>query len=151
MSFLKIKKMWDQISSSQVTSESTYVNRRQLLKNLGCAGLGLPLLTGCAEGTGGSSSALAGPSDSTGPYGQVPQFWVKQWVDLFPAVRNIRFRTERDVTAERLTTGYNNFYEFSPRKEHVSRLVSIFQTRPWQIEVTGLVKKPQTFDIDDLV
>ena len=151
MSFLKIKKMWDQIPSSQVTSESTYINRRQLLRNLGCAGLGLPLLTGCAEATGGSSSVLAGPSDFTGPYGQVPQFWVKQWADLFPAVRNIRFRTERDVTAERLTTGYNNFYEFTTTKQRVKDLVKGFTVNPWKVEIKGEVEKQGTYDLDDLI
>jgi hypothetical protein len=72
MSSLAIKKPWDRIPSSQVTSESAYVNRRQFLRSLGFAGLGLPMLAGCTEE--GASTALAGPADSTGPYGQVPQY-----------------------------------------------------------------------------
>ena len=71
--------------------------------------------------------------------------------DLYPAKPNEHYTLDRPLTKERVAATYNNFYEFSPRKEHVTRLVSNFKTRPWQIEVTGLVKKPQTFDIDDLV
>ncbi len=45
---------------------------------------------------------------------------------------------------------YNNFYEFTTSKQGVARLAKDFKTSPWTIEVAGLVKKPQTFDIDDL-
>ena len=45
---------------------------------------------------------------------------------------------------------YNNFYEFTISKQGVARLAKDFKTSPWTIEVAGLVKKPQTFDIDDL-
>jgi methionine sulfoxide reductase catalytic subunit len=71
--------------------------------------------------------------------------------DLYPALRNERFALDRAITPEAISARYNNFYEFSPQKERVARLVTNFRTRPWHIEVTGLVKKPQTFDIDDLV
>ena len=116
MSYLKIKKAWDQIPSSQVTPESSYVNRRRFLKNLGFTGMGLPMLAGCTEAIEGPVSVLDGPGGSTGPYRQVPQFWVKQWKDFFPAAANARFKTKRGVTDEKITTGYNNFYEFTTTK-----------------------------------
>jgi sulfoxide reductase catalytic subunit YedY len=46
---------------------------------------------------------------------------------------------------------YNNFYEFSTEKEEVSQLVGKFETRPWEVEVTGLVANPGKFALDDLV
>jgi sulfoxide reductase catalytic subunit YedY len=70
---------------------------------------------------------------------------------LYPAKRSERFTLDRPLTDEPVAARYNNFYEFSPNKQQVSRLVDPFQTRPWQIEIKGLVKKPQTFAIDDLV
>jgi sulfoxide reductase catalytic subunit YedY len=48
-------------------------------------------------------------------------------------------------------TNYNNYYEFSTNKEAVARLASDFSTRPWTVEVGGLVNKPGTYAIDDLL
>ena len=47
--------------------------------------MGLPMLAGCTEAIEGPVSVLDGPGGSTGPYRQVPQFWVKQWEDRTPA------------------------------------------------------------------
>jgi sulfoxide reductase catalytic subunit YedY len=51
---------------------------------------------------------------------------------------------------EQITT-YNNFYEFSTDKAEPARLASGFKTSPWQVAVGGLVNKPQTFAIADLL
>jgi sulfoxide reductase catalytic subunit YedY len=48
-------------------------------------------------------------------------------------------------------TNYNNFYEFSTVKESVAAAAKGFVTRPWTVEVGGLVNKPKTFDIDELL
>jgi sulfoxide reductase catalytic subunit YedY len=48
-------------------------------------------------------------------------------------------------------TNYNNFYEFSIDKEEVARLSTNFMTRPWGIKVGGLVNKPATFTLDDIM
>ncbi|MGA3066862.1 MAG: protein-methionine-sulfoxide reductase catalytic subunit MsrP, partial [Tepidisphaeraceae bacterium] len=48
-------------------------------------------------------------------------------------------------------THYNNFYEFSTDKESVAAAAAGFVTRPWQVEVGGLVSKPRVFDLDDLL
>ena len=48
-------------------------------------------------------------------------------------------------------THYNNFYEFSTQKEAVAAKAKNFITRPWTVEVGGLVHKPKTFDLDDLI
>jgi methionine sulfoxide reductase catalytic subunit len=48
-------------------------------------------------------------------------------------------------------THYNNFYEFSTDKEAVAPRAKNFVTRPWTVEVGGLVHKPKTFDLDDLI
>ena len=71
--------------------------------------------------------------------------------DLYPAKRNEMYTLDRPLTSEFDAANYNNFYEFSTRKNLVVRLAERLQTRPWQVEVAGLVQKPQTFDIDDLV
>jgi sulfoxide reductase catalytic subunit YedY len=48
-------------------------------------------------------------------------------------------------------THYNNFYEFGVNKDDPAKNAHTLHTRPWTIQVTGLVKKPQTFDIDTLM
>lgn len=47
-------------------------------------------------------------------------------------------------------TQYNNFYEFTMDKGAVAEKAKNFITTPWQVEVSGFVNQPRTFDIDDL-
>ncbi|MEM1079725.1 MAG: protein-methionine-sulfoxide reductase catalytic subunit MsrP [Pseudomonadota bacterium] len=48
-------------------------------------------------------------------------------------------------------TSYNNFYEFGFDKGDPARHASALTTDPWSIKVDGLVDKPGTYDISDLV
>ena len=48
-------------------------------------------------------------------------------------------------------TNYNNYYEFTFDKEDVAKLAAGFTTHPWSVEVTGLVNKPRTFAIEELI
>src|SRR5580658_9279536 len=60
------------------------------------------------------------------------------------------------TTGEQLTTfdditHYNNFYEFGVDKGDPAKNAGALPTRPWSVKVEGLVTKPLTFDIDDLL
>jgi sulfoxide reductase catalytic subunit YedY len=48
-------------------------------------------------------------------------------------------------------TTYNNYYEFGTDKSEPAHNAHTLQIRPWTVQVTGLVKKPQTVNIDDLL
>jgi sulfoxide reductase catalytic subunit YedY len=48
-------------------------------------------------------------------------------------------------------TNYNNYYEFSTDKQAVAPLSKDFPSRPWDVEVTGLVNNPKTYAIEDLL
>jgi len=48
-------------------------------------------------------------------------------------------------------TTFNNYYEFGTDKSQPAKNAHTLQIRPWTIQVTGLVKKPQTVNIDDLL
>jgi len=48
-------------------------------------------------------------------------------------------------------TTYNNYYEFGTDKDQPAKNAHTLQIRPWTVQVTGLVKKPQTVNIDDLL
>ena len=56
-----------------------------------------------------------------------------------------------DVTPYARATTYNNYYEFGTGKEDPSRNAGSFRTRPWTVEVAGLVKKPGRYAFDDLL
>jgi methionine sulfoxide reductase catalytic subunit len=117
---IKIPKGWE-IPEREATPEDIYLNRRQILLGAGFLGV---------------QSLLRAATESAVPY---------------PAHRNPEFVLDRTITAEQAATGYNNFYEFhGTDKEAVKNLVGKFVTRPWTVEVTGLVKKPQTLDVDNL-
>jgi len=69
---------------------------------------------------------------------------------LYPAKRNEKFVLDREVTPERITAHYNNFYEFGMSKDIAAAAESL-KTRPWTLKIDGLVEKPQEIAIDDLV
>src|SRR3546814_8246026 len=48
-------------------------------------------------------------------------------------------------------THYNNFYEFGTDKLDPSRNAGRLRTSQWTLKITGLVKKPQTYDVDRLI
>ena len=48
-------------------------------------------------------------------------------------------------------THYNNYYEFTTDKEGVAALAKDFKTSPWSVEVSGLVAKPGSYTMEDLV
>jgi len=61
------------------------------------------------------------------------------------------FRVNEPETSLENITHYNNFYEFSTDKEGVAAAAAHFDTSGWQVAVGGLVRNPQTFDLDDLL
>ena len=48
-------------------------------------------------------------------------------------------------------TTYNNFYEFGMGKSDPSKKSNKFQPNPWAINIEGLVKKPFTLNLEDLL
>ncbi len=48
-------------------------------------------------------------------------------------------------------TGYNNYYEFTTSKNGIGFLARNLKIAPWTVAVGGLVNKPQTFAIEDLL
>jgi methionine sulfoxide reductase catalytic subunit len=121
------------VLSSEITPRSLYENRRDFLKAAGIL-TGSALLAACTT-TGDSSSASQSASDPA----SVAGFSGK--TDELGAPLN----SYEDIT------NYNNYYEFSENKEAVNPLSKDFKTRPWTVEVSGLVNKPKTFGIDDLL
>ena len=129
MPFIRNPKGWE-ISENEVTSEDACVNRRRFLKGAGVVGAGV------AIGVAGPK-LLAAKSERK--------------LNALNARRNEKYKVKRVLTAESIATNYNNFYEFTEQKTLVKELAKDFPNRPWKVEVGGLVNKPRTFDIDDIM
>ncbi|MBA3693404.1 MAG: protein-methionine-sulfoxide reductase catalytic subunit MsrP [Acidobacteria bacterium] len=126
-----IKKPSD-IKSSEITDERIFLNRRNFIR----AGL----LAGTTLATAGIYRFINPPP---------PKAVVTAEIENL--TKPTDFRTEEKLNTFEEITNYNNFYEFSTSKTSVARRAENFITRPWTIEVGGLVQKPKTFDIEELL
>ena len=55
-------------------------------------------------------------------------------------------------TKEEVATSYNNFYEFSLEKDEVKKRVEKWNLdKQWKIEISGLVDKPKSYSLEDLI
>ena len=61
------------------------------------------------------------------------------------------YKLDEKLTSKEDVTTYNNFYEFGTSKEDPARNAGSLTTRPWTIEVGGLVAKPQVIDIETIM
>ena len=122
----------DKILSSEITPEHVYLNRRNFLR----AGL----VAGTVLGTGLTYRYFNPNAISEQP---TPDISNLKAADIQPA--GDPPNTLADIT------NYNNFYEFSTDKRAVAGEARALITRPWTVEVGGLVQRPRTFDIDELL
>ena len=110
------------VRPSEITPERVYQTRRRFMHVIGAAGL--------------ASSVPAAALHAA-------------WMDskgFAPAPPS-----EDTVTPRGYATSFNNFYEFGTDKNDPAELGSRLTTEPWNVEVAGLVGKPGTYDIEDLL
>src|SRR5262249_3109731 len=122
----------DDIKSSEITDEKLYWNRRTFIRGA--------VLAATATATGWLYRKLATPNQQPAKT-DVAQ---PNPANGYLTPEGLRATDFQDIT------NYNNFYEFSTSKEGVAPRAKNFVTRPWTVEVGGIVHKPKTFDIDDL-
>jgi sulfoxide reductase catalytic subunit YedY len=111
------------IAESAITPKSLYLRRREFIAAAagGVAAAALPSIAGAAQLT---VPLTAKPS---------------------------AYKVDAKLTSKEDVTGYNNFYEFGTGKEDPARNSGSLNTRPWTIEVGGLVAKPQVIDIETIL
>ncbi|MFT6451903.1 MAG: sulfoxide reductase catalytic subunit YedY [Halocynthiibacter sp.] len=68
-----------------------------------------------------------------------------------PAMAKGRFSTNEQPNTFEEITNYNNFYEFGTGKEDPARNAHTLTTDPWSVVIDGLVEKPGTYDLADLL
>ena len=121
---IRRRKGWE-IPEREATSESVYLGRRTLVRAMGLGGIAL-----AAPGV-----ALAEDDPSASKY---------------PVRREDRFGAHGAITAEKLATTYNNYYEFDTDKS-IWRAAQKLPIRPWTVKVSGKVEKPFEIGFDDLL
>jgi sulfoxide reductase catalytic subunit YedY len=122
----------NEIKSSEITDEKTFLNRRNFIR----AGL----LAGTTLATAGAYRFINPPPAKEAITAEIRDI-----------AKPTDFRTEEKLNSFQEITNYNNYYEFSTSKTAVARAAEDFVTRPWTIEVGGMVQKPKTFDIEELL
>jgi sulfoxide reductase catalytic subunit YedY len=117
------------IDPAEITPKEMYLNRRSFIRSTGLIA-GSVALAACMPQVGtqepqttGEPTEVAGLKDELGD----------------PA------NTFNEITH------YNNYYEFTTDKEGVAALAKNFKTSPWSVEVSGLVAKPGSYTMEDLV
>jgi len=122
------------INPSDITPEDVYINRRQFMK-LGALALGASVLASCMPSSGTETSVTSTAAGIEGA----------SQTEAMPEDLAAELTSFEDIT------NYNNYYEFSTNKELVASLSEDFVTNPWTIEVGGMVNKPGTFGIEDIL
>ncbi len=130
-----MKKSWNDpsIRTSEITPETIYHTRRDFL-NWGAALIGGAALTACG---------VKIPSEVSNPQSAAEQ-------TVAPDL-SITDELGQKLTSFEEITHYNNFYEFSLGKEEVAGAAAKFTTRPWQVQVEGMVRNPKTYDLEDIL
>jgi sulfoxide reductase catalytic subunit YedY len=112
---------------SDVTDERLYVRRREFLKTAAVP---------AAAALAGLAPGLVSRADAQ---------------DLLPNVRKGVVTLNEALTPWEDVTTYNNFYEFGMDKSDPARNSKKFRARPWTVKIDGLVNKPGSYAIEDLM
>jgi sulfoxide reductase catalytic subunit YedY len=125
-----IKKPAD-IPSSEITPKSTYMDRRKFMVT-GAIALGGAALA-CNK-----AAEMASPQKAEAA-GAKLQF-----------TKSSLSTSEKANSLKEIST-YNNFYEYGTDKGDPAENAWKLKTRPWMVSVEGEVKKPKSYDIDQLM
>ena len=123
-----MRRTWNDLTlkPSDITPENVYINRRQFFK-MGAIGLGAVALSACGVETTKNGAGQTEPDYS------------------------ILDELGDPATSYDAITGYNNYYEFSLGKEEVASLAGKLSVSPWEVAVDGLVNRPKTFSIEEIL
>jgi sulfoxide reductase catalytic subunit YedY len=121
------------ISSSDITPEAVYQDRRRFLQSATSLALGSLVLPW--------EELLAAPEKYD--YANIPG------VKPNPAWQDKALK--KLITSPQDFSSYNNFYEFGMGKDDPKANSKNFKTKPWTIKVHGLVSKPAEYQLEDFL
>lgn len=124
--------------ASEITTQRVYAGRRDLIKLMAGG------VAGAALASWASRAAQAQAAGSIQRPGKLA------------ALPGVKSSLAGAVTLEKLTdykdaSSYNNFYEFGTDKSDPAKNAHTLKTRPWTVEIEGLVKKPARYTLEDLL
>jgi len=132
-------KFRDNVKASEITDYKVYLNRRNFMR-------------GAALVASGAATTFLyrklNPPPAEPLKGQKIETVTTQPADN---LAKSGFTVNEKLTPFEDISNYNNFYEFSTDKREVAGEAKGFVTRPWAVEVGGLVNKPKVFDLDELL
>ena len=125
---------FDHAVPSEITPQSVYAGRRDLIKLMA---------------TGAAGAAMAGWA------GREAMAQVAKPGKL-AALPGGKSAVAGAVTMEKVTdykdvSTYNNFYEFGVDKADPAKNAGTLVTKPWSVAVEGLVKQPKSYTLEDLI
>ena len=123
------------IKPSEITPESTYLDRRKFLERLGLTAIGLGV---AACGNAAEPPPPAKPEAGAG----LAPLKVTKSSSLAGGETQTPFET---------VTHYNNYYEFGTDKSDPADNAGSLKTRPWSVAVEGECEAPGVLALDDLL
>ncbi|MBA3902535.1 MAG: protein-methionine-sulfoxide reductase catalytic subunit MsrP [Rhodocyclaceae bacterium] len=115
------------LASSEITPRGLFERRRTFIKAAGLGSIaGAAALLGLEAGNAMAGSKLAG-------------------------VRKSPFSIDEKATPFKDVTSYNNYYEFGTDKYSPAHEAHRLKTRPWTVSIEGLVRKPRSLGIEDIL
>ena len=116
------------IKSSEITERDAFQNRREFMRAAAYLGI--------AGGLYGAGMMMSGKAHAG---------------MKLSGVKKSTYTVSDPLTPLEAITNYNNYYEFGTDKEDPAAHAGKLKTRPWQVKVEGEIKKPKTYDIDELL
>jgi sulfoxide reductase catalytic subunit YedY len=131
------------LSSSEVTSERLYLQRREFIKNsllfaATSTGVGSSLLW-LMRGLRAQDHKKGAPTATSDDR------------DALTVTRHLDYASGEKNNSYNAVTNYNNFYEFGTDKSDPAANAGTLKPRPWQVTIEGEVARPQVFEIDELI
>lgn len=126
------------VHPSEITPEHIFLSRRKFLELAGTAAMGVAL------------AACLPQEKTSAPRPNLPET-ATPVPTLNPVTGTSTDEMGNPLTPDTRATRFNNFYEFTTDKIDVAQLASDFSTTPWNVSVDGLVQKPMTFSIEELL
>ena len=130
------------IPSSEITSESSYKNRRQFLKQGANVAMGVGVTASGLLSPTASAQIMAPRSAAQLNLASKPEWLAQKMANTTPVPNSGPYTTNEMLTPYQDVTNYNNFYEYGTGKQDPSNNARNFQMEPWSVEITGEVNKP---------
>jgi sulfoxide reductase catalytic subunit YedY len=133
-------------TSSEITPESHYLNRRSFLKSTSVVSASLIAGTGLILPNQAEAISLPYAPMSDRP--DAPSFLKKKIATRKVATTN---PTGEPLTPYIAATTYNNFYEFGTDKSDPSDNAGTIKVSPWSVQIDGLCDKPGKYTLEDIL